>query len=125
MTDTINRQSAELNIEIDKGSTFRHTLTWKSGTKGSETPVDLTDCTARMQIREKQASPDFLHEMTTENGGITLGGVAGTIELFINDAASTTFAWKKGTYGLEIEFLNGDVRRLLRGSFVAHDETTR
>lgn len=125
MVETVNRQSTELALEIDKGSTFRHTVTWKSGPTGSETLVDLTGATARMQIRSDVTNDTILHEMTTENDGITLGGALGTIELHISDTDSTLFAWTKGVYGLEIILSTGDVRRLLRGKVKAFDETTR
>ena len=125
MVETVNRQSTELSLEIDKGSTFRHTVTWKSGPTGSEVLVDLTDAAARMQIRSDVTHDSILHDMTTENGGITLGGVAGTIELYISDTDSTAFTWTKGVYGLEIILANGEVRRLLRGKIKAFDETTR
>ena len=125
MVDTIARQSGELNIETEKGSTFRHTLTWKSGAEGLETPVDLTNCTADMQIRPSQQSDTILHQMTTENGGIILGGINGTIDLYISDVVSTGFDWNTGVYSLEITLANGDVKRLVRGRFTAYDETTR
>lgn len=37
------------------------------------TPDDYTGCTARMQARADVDSPFILFELTTENGGITLG----------------------------------------------------
>lgn len=125
MAVTVKRQSTELNFEIDKGSSFRHQITWKTGPAGSELPVDLTGCTAQMQIRSRPTSPDVLHELTTENGGITLGDATGTIDLFISDEDSTAFTWKDAVYGLEITFVNTDVRRLLRGKIKAYDETTK
>ena len=125
MAVTVKRQSTELNFEIDKGSSFRHQITWKTGPSGSETEVDLTDCTARMQLRANVTSSTILHELTTENDGIVLGDIAGTIDLFISDTDSTSFSWTDAVYGLEIIFPNTDVRRLLRGKFKAFDETTR
>lgn len=61
----------------------------------------------------------------TANGGITLGGVAGTIELFVSDDASTLFTWTAGVWDLEIEFPGGDVRRLAQGSISVSPEVTR
>lgn len=124
--DVITRLSAPLDIEVDKGSTFRHEITWMAGEEGFETEVDLTGCTARMQLRESATSDTILHEMTTEDGGITLGGVNGTVEMFISDTASTLFTFRRAVYGLEIIFpISSDVRRLLRGTFTFFDETTR
>ena len=89
------------------------------------TPLDLTGCKARMQVRAEVESTEVLLELTTENGGITLGGVAGTIELFVSDDASTLFTWTAGVWDLEIEFPGGDVRRLAQGSISVSPEVTR
>ena len=113
---------AKLKFTIYQGATFRKRLTW---TAPSGTPVDLTGCTARMQVRPEVESPTVLLELTTANGGITLGGVAGTIELFVSDDASTLFTWTAGVWDLEIEFPGGDVRRLAQGSISVSPEVTR
>jgi len=128
MASLISRKSAELGLEIEKGSTFRHTLTWKSGTAGAETPVDLTGATARMQLRQSVTAATFDYEMTTENSGITLGSpdpIDGTITLYMSDSDTTGFAWTKAVYSLEIQLANGDVRTIVRGNVTAYDETTR
>lgn len=113
---------AKLKFTIYQGATFRKRLTWKSP---SGVPIDLTGCTARMQVRPEVESPTVLLELTTANGGITLGGVAGTIELFVSDDASTLFTWTAGVWDLEIEFPGGDVRRLAQGSISVSPEVTR
>ena len=125
MAAKISRQSAELDFEIDKGSTFRHQITWKTGLEGQEVAVDLTGCTARMHIREDIDATIIEQELTTENGGITLGGILGTVDLYISDLDSTAFTIEKGVYGLEIIFPNTDVRRLLRGKIKVFNEVTR
>lgn len=88
---------AKLKFTIYQGATFRKRLTWK-GPLPAQTPIDLTGCTARMQVRPEVESPTVLLELTTANGGITLGGVAGTIELFVSDDASTLFTWTAGVW---------------------------
>lgn len=115
---------AKLKFTIYQGATFRKRLTWK-GPLPAQTPIDLTGCTARMQVRPEVESPTVLLELTTANGGITLGGVAGTIELFVSDDASTLFTWTAGVWDLEIEFPGGDVRRLAQGSISVSPEVTR
>jgi len=125
MVDTVQRLSAELNLEIDKGSTFRHRITWSSGEEGLEELVDLTDCTAEMHIRPSLDSTTIYHELTTENGGITLGDGTGTIDLYISDEDSAAFDWNEAMYdGLEIIFPTGDTTRILRGDIEAFDEST-
>ena len=114
---------AKLKLTIYQGATFRKRLTWSAGTPA--VPVDLTGCTARMQVRPEVESPTVLLELTTASGGIALGGVAGTIELFVSDDASTLFTWTDGVWDLEIEFPGGDVRRLAQGSISVSPEVTR
>lgn len=115
---------AKLKLTIYQGATFRKRLTWK-GPLPTQTPIDLTGCTARMQVRPEIESATVLLELTTANGGITLGGVAGTIELFVSDDASTLFTWLSGVWDLEIEFASGEVRRLVQGTVSVSPEVTR
>jgi len=90
---------AKLKLTIYQGATFRKRLTWK-GPLPAQTPIDLTGCTARMQVRPEVESSTVLLELTTANGGITLGGVAGTIELFVSDDDSAAFTWQSGSWDL-------------------------
>lgn len=108
---------------IYQGATWRLSLTWKTGDPA--TAVNLTGCTARMQIRSSVTSPTELLELTTENGGITLGGVVGTIVILIEPSDTVGQAWRTGVYDLEIIFGSGDVRRLLEGSAALMPEVTR
>lgn len=111
------------NITIIQGATLRDVTTWKAGTPA--VPVDLTGCTARMQVRAKIDSADTLLNLTTENGGIILGGTAGTVTVFLSATATAALTWKSGVYDLEVQFGNGDVRRLLAGSVAVSPEVTR
>lgn len=79
-------------------------------------PVDLTGYTARMQIRPKLESSTIIHELTTENSGITIDNTNKTIGL--NIAATTTddFDFVSAVYSLEmvkpnlvVPFLTGTV----------------
>ena len=111
-------------LEIDKGATFRFKAVWKVGaTKETVQPVDLTGYTAKMQVREDIGTPILL-ELTTENGGITLGGVLGSIELYVSATESSSFIWSEGVYQLELTAPNGDVSRKLAGRVVVTPEIT-
>lgn len=115
--------AAKLKLMIEQGATFRKTLTWKAGIPA--VPVDLTGCTARMDVRTEIAATTPLVTLTTENAGIALGGVSGTIELLITATATAAFAWEAGVYDLEIILANGDVRRLVYGPVTVSLEVTR
>jgi hypothetical protein len=114
------------DLTIYQGATFRETVTWKTGaTAASATPVNLTGYTAKAQIREEQDSATVIHEMTTENGGITLGGTAGTYELYISDEDTAEFIFDAAVYDVELNAPNGDVIRRQYGKITLSKEVTR
>ncbi len=116
--------AAKLKLAIEQGATFTKVLTWKSGTPAL--PVDLTGCTARMQIRQSITSAEVLSSLTTLNGGITLGGAAGTISIRIEATATALFTWKEGVYDLEVVMAdNVTVNRLVYGTVIVSPEVTR
>lgn len=111
-------------LQIVQGETLAKTFNWKAGSP-TPTPVDLTGCTARMQIRAKVGAVAPLLELTTENGRIALGGVAGTVQLNLTATETSAINWVSGVYDLEIVYLDGRVRRLISGSVVVSPGVTR
>ncbi|HBL23911.1 MAG TPA: hypothetical protein DDZ40_07305 [Deltaproteobacteria bacterium] len=61
---------AVINLEGWEGATFYQEFTWETGDPAE--PVDLTDVTARMQVRADVADDDPVFDLTTENGGIII-----------------------------------------------------
>lgn len=109
---------------IYQGATWRHTLTWKTGDVEPQ-PVDLTGYSARMKAcRRNSTNATPFIALTTENGGITLGGSEGTITLQLS-AQATAALNENGVYDLELEDGNGVVTRLLMGSIVISKEITQ
>lgn len=114
-------------LKIFQGATFTKSLTWKAAPDedSARVPVDLTGCTARMQVRTKVGASIPLLSLTTENGGISLGGTAGTIGLLIDADDTAELSWTSGVYDLEIVHPGGQVRRLMYGSVTVSPEVTR
>lgn len=111
------------DLTLYQGATYRETFTWQAGDPAAA--VNLTGCTARMQVRQTVNSPAKLLDLTTENGGITLGGAAGTIQVVVAPSATAGVTWRTGVYDLEIVLAGGDVRRLLAGAVTLSPEVTR
>lgn len=123
--------AANHNITAEQGATFSKVLTLSDS---NENLINLNGYTARMHVRASYAATVALAELTTENGGITLGGVAGTITLLISAAtmAGISVVDTPGTpptrvavYDLEIIDGSGVVTRLLQGKFTITREVTR
>jgi hypothetical protein len=122
----------------ERGATFRRTLTIYDGLTAAElslaaqgTPSedmadklrDLTGYAARMQIRASAEGGEQLAELTTENGGITLGDEDGTVELYIS--ATDTDEFTAGDYVYDLELITGDdVYREMQGKFSVDSEVT-
>lgn len=114
----------KVDLEINQGSNFSKLVTWKTGE--ALTPVDLTGCQARMQVRQKVESPAVLLDFSTTAGNIVLGGALGTVKYAIMSATQTAaIAWTKGVYDLEIVFADGTVQRKISGNVTISLEVTR
>lgn len=109
------------NFAAEQGATLQRTILY---TDSNDVATDLTGYTAAMQVRPNAASATVLLTATTENGRITLGGAAGTIDIDVD--ASTMEAMTPGKYVYDLELYNdGVVIRLIEGSFTVKAEVTR
>jgi hypothetical protein len=85
--------------------------------------MDLTGYTAHMQVRTKETGA-LVFDLTTDNGGLTLGDSAGTITFFISAADTAAVTDGKCKYDLELIAPDGDVIALLAGGFNLVEEVT-
>lgn len=108
------------NIVCPQGSTLYQKIVYKI----DNVVVNLTTYTARMQVREKHSSTAKQLELTTSNGGITLGGALGTI--IINATAIQTANLFAKEYVYDLELVSGTtVTRIMEGKFIVTPEVTR
>ncbi len=107
------------NIIILKNATFSQEFIYE---EENGDPIDLTGCTARVQMRETIESPDPFITIDTEHTGtdgyITLGGVDGTIILTINDVTTENISVDRGVYDLLLIFADLSSKRLVEGSVI-------
>lgn len=120
-TPKLKAQAGKLNMVIEQGATFNPVLTYQDS---DAVIIDLTSYTARMKIKDSRADVTALEEITTENGGITLGGVLGTIALLFSDTDTALMTWESGVYDLELISGSGIVTRLLQGVITVSAEVT-
>lgn len=115
--------AALYNIVADQGSTLSRTILYKDPAKK---PILFGGYTARMQVRTTAASSTVVLELTTENGGITLGATNGNIVLFVSDEVMATIAEDKYVYDLELIAPTSSlyIYKILQGNFVVRSEVT-
>lgn len=113
------------DLVIEQGATFAFEWTIKE----DGVPVNLTGYAARMHFRRKHTSPETDLELTSEtDGGITLGGAAGTVAGRIeatDTAALTARTDPPGVWDFELEAPDGTVTREVEGQYVITPEVTR
>lgn len=109
------------NLTIEQGVTLSRLMTWRDSNNAL---VNLTGYTARAKVKASYASSTALLTLTTENGGISLGGVAGTITLSATAATTASLDFFKGVWDLELISSGGLVTRLLQGTCTLSKEAT-
>lgn len=117
-------RAASKDIYIEQGATFFLKFQWVTATRDAQNklvpgpPHDLTNYTARMQIRVKRGAP-VLAEATTENGRITLGEggdpTTGHVTVTLSATETDALTVTKAKYDLEVRSSLGVVTRLLQG----------
>jgi hypothetical protein len=109
----------KLNLPpIQKGATYKpRSIFWVG--------VDLTGCTARMQVRETVTSTVLLLDLTTANGRIIITPLTSKIQILVDVITTTALLTLGGVYDLEIVFPDTTVTRLVEGKLAFIDEVTR
>ena len=89
--------ASRYDIRIEAWADWFLSLTWLEA--DGETPVDLTDYEAKLQVRQLYTDEEALLTLTSEvDEGIVLGGAAGTIEIHATAAQTALLPLaEKGT----------------------------
>lgn len=86
-------------LTVKRGDTWRMVLSYKDNT-GS--PIDLTSCTARLQVRNKRSDQLLLDLDTTD--GLTIDAAAGTVTVRYDLPADLEL----GTHEFDLEMTYAD-----------------
>ncbi len=111
------------HIQTRQGASFRRVFTYRI----NEVPVNLTNWTARMQVRTKVSAPAVTLEVTPF---ITLGGSAGTVDINIpaNTLAAIPARSGERFYVYDLELVSPNASQIvsfLAGRFTVEPEVTR
>lgn len=118
-------QPASVDLMIYKGATFSKQFQWKTG--DVPTPVNLTGCTARMQVRKTVSDSVVLDTLTTENGKLVINdALLGKFKILLTASQTGAYSFTNAAYDLEIVYNGGEpVYRVLTGCFSVDPEVTR
>ncbi len=109
---------ARRDYAVVAGNTFNEALTIKV----DGAPLDVTGWKARFQGRRDPDDVTPVIDLSTANGGITLGGADGIVN--IAATAATVRGWGRVAvhYQFELEDAAGSVQTFLYGEFVVGAE---
>jgi hypothetical protein len=105
--------AGKLDILIEQGVDWKLELAYETGSPS--TAVDLTGYTARFQVATRHSATTPLVQLTQSNG-ITLGGVAGTIVIQLNQTQTNALPAQKAVWDLVLVSPSGQDIRLLEGA---------
>lgn len=115
------------NLTWEQGATATLGFTWQDET---ENPIDLSDWSARMQVRQKVDSPTVLAEFTTDDG-IVINGPAGEVTVSAPGEQTADWNWpgtgsaRGAVYDLVLSDPSGVDIRLLEGKIKLNLGVTR
>ena len=114
--------AAKLNLTVEQEATYRKRLTWRDKNRRA---VSLIGYLARMQVRDSYDSETVLLDLNSfdTNGGLTLGGTSGTIDIIITPEQTATL--KSGLYDILLTSGSGDDIRLAQGKITVSPAVTR
>lgn len=110
--------SAVYDINLDSGGDYDLRLLWEDDLNA---PIDLSDFTARMKIKEMYKPTNFV-DCTNY---LTTKGASGTIDLHIPASVTANITFSVGIYDLEVFNDSGNVYKLLRGKVYIIQEVTK
>lgn len=123
--------SNKYNLTMWQGATFGLSITVKDASGAVQ---NLTNYTARMQMRTSYDSNTITESLTTSNGEIAINGAAGnvTLELAATRTANISVDMTNGkpprstfVYDLELIDSSSKVSKLLYGDVTVYGEVTR
>jgi hypothetical protein len=109
------------DILVDQGATLNRALFLKDSAKR---PIDLSEYTARMHIRDSVDSTNIIEVLTTENDQIVLDELDGRVDILLTPAETAALAEKSYVYDLELESPEGDVTKIISGKLTVRSEIT-
>lgn len=109
------------DILVDQGATLNRALFLKTSAKR---PVNIEDYVGRMHIRDYTDSSIIIRTLTTENGGLTVSGLAGRVDILLKPSDTDDLGAKDYVYDLELESDDGDVTRIVSGKLTVRAEIT-
>lgn len=101
------------NFEVDQNATFTFQVQYVEDNE--VTPINLTGCTAKMQVRDTAGGSKLAFTLTSPASGITINGPTGTLTVKMTPTQTNKMFYPKSAYDIMVIDTNGNKIKLLEG----------
>lgn len=112
-------------VYLNQINSLSYTAYSAGGVLEYNTPVSLSNYTARLQVKRKITDTEAVLTLTTENGGIVLDNAYKTITLKATAQQTALLNFNSAVYDLELIDGSGKVYRFAEGSLTLKPEVTK
>lgn len=104
--------AGQKNWEVDQNTTFTFTVVYKDN---EDNPIDLTGCSAKMQVRDTKGGSKLAFSLTSPIGGITIDGPNGKVTVKMTPTQTNKLFYPKSSYDIMLTDSNLNKIKLLEG----------
>jgi hypothetical protein len=104
--------AGQKNWEIDQNTTFTFTIEYKDE---NDAPIDLTDCSAKLQVRDTKGGSKLAFSLTSPAGGIIIDEPNGRLTIKMTPTQTNKLFYPKSSYDIMLTDSNLNKTKLLEG----------
>jgi hypothetical protein len=100
------------NWEVDQNATYTFQVIYKDP---DDNIIDLTNCSAKMQVRDLQGGSKLAFTLTSPSGGISIDEPAGKLTIRMTPTQTNKLFYPKSSYDIMLTDSNLNRTKLLEG----------
>ena len=104
--------AGQKNWEIDQNTTFTFTIEYKDE---NDAPIDLTDCSAKLQVHDTKGGSKLAFSLTSPAGGIIIDEPNGRLTIKMTPTQTNKLFYPKSSYDIMLTDSNLNKTKLLEG----------
>lgn len=104
--------AGQRNFEVDQNTTFTFTVEYKNN---DGNPIVLTNCSAKMQVRDTKGGSKLAFSLTSPSGGIIIDEALGKITIKMTPTQTNKLFYPKSSYDIMLTDSNLNKTKLLEG----------
>jgi hypothetical protein len=109
------------NFEVDQNTTFMFTIDYKDN---DGDPINLTDCSAKMQVRDTKGGSKLAFTLTSPVGGISIDEAAGRLTIRMTPTQTNKLFFPKSSYDIMLTDSNLNKTKILEGFLTLNRSVT-